>query len=177
MINSDFIGRLEGYETVGYVPKPDGGAIESGVTIASGFDIGQRSSQSLPPSLRAKLAIYCGYTGHAAINFLNSFPLSLTDEECRVVNEYAHKEAMDRLLRSWPASAVPFSCLADECQTVVASVAFQYGSLAKRCPNFWRQVTTGDWHGSLKNLRNFGDAFSTRRNKEADLLESRLDEG
>jgi len=49
--------------------------------VARGFNIGQRSSQELPPSLRAKLAIYCGYTGHAAINFLNNFQLILTDED------------------------------------------------------------------------------------------------
>ncbi|MCZ6804491.1 MAG: pesticin C-terminus-like muramidase [Proteobacteria bacterium] len=59
-------------------------------------------------------------------------------------------------------------------QTVVASVAFQYGDLESRTPNYWQQVTTGDWPAALYNLRNFGDRYPTRRNKEADLLESWL---
>jgi GH24 family phage-related lysozyme (muramidase) len=53
---------------------------------------------------------------------------------------------------------------------VVASVAFQYGDLSRRTPNFWRQVTSGDWDAALNNLRHFGDKYPTRRNKEADLL-------
>jgi hypothetical protein len=57
-----------------------------------------------------------------------------------------------------------------ECQTVVASVAFQYGDLSLRTPNFWQQVTTENWQAALANLQDFGDKYPTRRNKEADLL-------
>ncbi len=44
---------------------------------------------------------------------------------------------------------------------VIASVAYQYGSLSR---------TNRDWQGALENLRDFGDVYDTRRNKEADLL-------
>ena len=54
---------------------------------------------------------------------------------------------------------------------MIASVSFQYGvALNRRTPNFWWQITNGDWDGALANLRNFGDRYDTRRNKEADLL-------
>ena len=32
-------------------------------------------------------------------------------------------------------------------------------------------VTSNNWSSTVSELRNFGDGFSTRRNKEADLLE------
>lgn len=176
MIDFIFISELEGFETEAYVPTPDGGAIESGVTIASGFDLGQRSADELPESLRDKLDIYCGVTGYDAQRMLNELPLTLTQWECVEINEYAHRDAVRKLLESWPVDSIPFACLADECQTVVASVAFQYGHLPSRTPNFWKQVTQNDWCGALSNLRGFGDAFNTRRNKEADLLEGRLNE-
>jgi GH24 family phage-related lysozyme (muramidase) len=179
MINQSFISSLEGESLIGYVPKPDGGAIESGVTVGCGFDIGQRSRIAIMRAfgvvLGGKLAPYASITGYDAIDRLSIRPLVITQEECGVINEFAHKEATDRLVNAWDKVAViPFTLLADECQTVVASVAYQYGSLAIACPNFWRQTTTGDWKGALANLRNFGDAFTTRRNKEADLLEYRL---
>ena len=77
------------------------------------------------------------------------------------------------MVEAWNASdaSVSFEALAAECQTVIASVAFQYGNLSTATPNFWRQVTAQDWSGALANLRNFGDRYKTRRAKEADLLE------
>lgn len=176
MIDFEFIAKLEGFELDGYVPAPDGGTIESGVTIASGFDLGQRSEASLPEWMQELFGIYCGVTGHAAERMLNELPLHISLAQAVKVNEYAHKQALSKLLTSWPVNAIPFACLADECQTVIASVAFQYGFLPRRTPNFWRQVTNGEWFGALSNLRNFGDAFNTRRNKEADYLEARLNE-
>lgn len=66
--------------------------------------------------------------------------------------------------------AVPFEKLPDECQTVVASVAHQYGNLSTRTPHFWHQCTTGDWHDAYNNLMHFGDHYTDRRHKEAHLL-------
>jgi hypothetical protein len=71
---------------------------------------------------------------------------------------------------------VSFEDLPDGVQTVIASVAFQYGSLQKRTPNFWRQITSGDWQGAYRNLQNFGDDYGTRRKKEAVLLKQSLEE-
>ena len=38
--------------------------------------------------------------------------------------------------------------------------------------NYIKQARDGDWEALTANLRNFGDDFDTRRNKEADYLES-----
>lgn len=179
MIDFGFIAKLEGFSLEGYVPEPDGGAIESGVTIASGFDLGQRSDkdlEALPFLLHIKLQPYAGITGKDAQQLIEKAPLSLSYDECVLINQHVHRQSVEFLLADWRRSKTPtpFTALADECQTVIASVAFQYGHLPSRTPNFWRQVTIGKWWEALANLRDFGDRFPTRRNKEADLLERRL---
>lgn len=86
------------------------------------------------------------------------------------INKFSHQEAEERLLDAWD-SETPFHELTDKQQTVIASVSFQYGHLPSRTPNFWRQVTNDDWGAAIKNLRNFGDRYPTRRNTEANYLE------
>lgn len=175
-IDFDFIGQLEGNSLKGYVPDPL--SSQSGVTIASGFDIGQRSNQEIigafSSDLAAKLLPYSGLKRMAAYEFHQKHPLEITEKEASIINDYAHKKAKTRLRHDWDnsVSAISFDDLSGRCKTVIASVAFQYGSLAFKTPNFWAQVTRQDWEGAIRNLRSFGDKYETRRNKEADLLES-----
>ena len=177
MIDFSFIAKLEGNECKGYVPDPENS--QSGVTIASGFDIGQRSfdeiSNAFEVSLAEKLLPYIGKKKQEALDFLEQNPLEVTEQEAELINEYSHSNATERLKQLWQNSDAQtgFDDLPDECQTVVASVAFQYGNLATRTPNFWKQVTAEDWDGAEANLRNFGDKYATRRHQEADLLASR----
>lgn len=176
MINFNFIQRqFEGVELVGYVPPLDGGVIESGVTVGAGFDIGQRSIEEIDDAfsyeLADKLAPYCGVTGNNAITLLSEKPLVITESECEIINEYAHKQAENRLLAIWQRDCdYAFHSLPDGIQTIIASVAFQYGDLSKACPNFWRQAIEQDWEMMAKNLWDFGDAYPTRRRQEYILL-------
>ncbi len=177
LIDFDFIEALEGNSLIGYVP--DHLNSNSGVTIASGFDIGARKrrymKKSFSPELAAKLIPYCGVRGLSAKLMTNFMPLTITESEARCINELIQSQAVKKLVESWrKASQIDFDTLNIAQRTVVASVAFQYGSLALKAPNFWQQVTTGDWVGALANLRNFGDRYDTRRNIEADYLERAL---
>lgn len=59
-----------------------------------------------------------------------------------------------------------------QAQTVITSVSFQYGiGLSSTPPKFWKAVTSQDWKEAIKILKSFGDAYPTRRRKEAALLE------
>lgn len=181
MINFEFIQELEGNASKGYVPDPEHS--RSGVTIGAGFDLGARSKtelyQAFSTALADKLAPYATLTMNHAVNALKQKPLTLSLTEVAAVNRYAKQQAVDRLQEQWnndPETKENFAALPSVCQTVIASVAFQYGCLSQRTPNFWRQVTTGDWHGALANLRDFGDRYPTRRNKEADMLQALLDQ-
>jgi hypothetical protein len=59
----------------------------------------------------------------------------------------------------------------------MADVAFQYGNLASRTPNFWQQVTTGQWQDAHGNLMDFQDDHKSRREEEARLLASDIRSG
>lgn len=176
-VDFEFIEKLEGCSLVGYVPDYEHS--DSGVTIASGFDIGQRSRRFIKKNFSSELAVklvpYCGVYGLSAKLMTNFLPLSITQNEAQEINLFVQSVALKKLKKNWnKAASVKFDSLSQEQQTVVASVAFQYGTLRTETPNFWRQVTTGDWFGALNNLRDFGDRYNTRRNKEADLLERYL---
>lgn len=181
MIDFTFIQALEGNVCEGYVPDPENS--QSGVTIACGFDLGARSAdelcQAFSSQLAGKLMPYASLKKQEAANKVAALPLVLNDEEVTQINRYSKQQAVDRLTAQWNESEdtnVDFDDLPEACQTVVASVSFQYGSLQARTPNFWRQVTQGEWRSALNNLRNFGDRYPTRRNKEADLLEGWLEQ-
>lgn len=180
MVNWDFIQKLEGKGVKqGYVPDPDNS--QSGVTIASGVDLGQQTldglaSYSIPHELVTKLAPYIGLKKHAAVQFLRANPLVLTAAEVKDLDRIIHNEHYNALVREYDkASSIPFRKIPDAAQTVICSVAFQYGTqLYRRTPNFWRIVTSQDWPRAIRALRNFNDRYPTRRNKEADYLEKHL---
>ena len=171
-IDWEFISSLEGNKLEGYVPDAENS--KSGVTIASGFDLGCRNKEELIDNfgmLGCYLSNYTGLKGIEASEALKDMPLTISQKEADMINEYSHKEALERLDNEWDkATGEDFSELPSECQTVIASVSFQYGYLRRSTPNFWSQVINDDWEGAYENLRDFGDRYPTRRNKEADLL-------
>lgn len=173
-IDWNFIGDLEGERLIGYVPNAEGS--KSGVTIATGFDLGARNEsdiKDLPIELQNKLKPYLGLKGDAAKALASK--LRINSDEAKIINDFSKKNATTGLAKKWyDKTGKDFFEMSQAKQTVVASVAFQYGDLASETPNFWKQTTTGDWDGALKNLRNFGDDYKTRRNKEASYLEKSM---
>ena len=179
-VDFSFIKEREGYEKSIYVPLENDGTVsnKSGPTIASGFDIGQRSEsdlKGLPTSIINKLKPYLGLKGSAAKTFVDNNKLTLTTKELDIINEFAKKQEIGKLKEAWnnSASTVSFDDLTKEQATAVASVAFQYGNLATETPKFWGYVTSGDWVAAAKELRNFGDKHPSRRKLEANYLEGK----
>lgn len=168
-IDWNFISEREGKgRTTGYVPDAKGS--KSGVTIATGFDLGARNLNDLtglPKDLIEILKPYLGIKGAQAEEIASN--LNITDSQSNTIDEFSKKESTDRLKAKWQsATGQSFDDLPKNEATVVASVAFQYGDLESQTPNFWRQVTSGDWDSALANLRSFGDKYPSRRNLEAD---------
>lgn len=174
MIDLDFIAELEGNKRIGYVPKSG----NSGVTIGLGLDIaafGDLRKLKLPSDLLQKLLPYQGYRRETAEIFLEDNPLELSEAEVNVLNAcLIHYKAL--LIRSlWNRDSNLDWCndLDYKMQTVVFSVIHQYGS-PKRVPQFWSYATRGLWNDVIKELRNFGDKYPTRRNKEANYLQESM---
>lgn len=181
-IDYAFIAAREGaLKLDGYVP--DARFSRSGVTIATGFDLGQRRradllALGLPARLVDQLAAYLGVRRQEARQLLVDRPLRITMADALLINSAFKATFVARLARDYSASAfnrdaVAFFDLPAEAQTTIASVAFQYGDLATAAPRFWQAVCLQDWRKTVAELRAFGDRYPTRRNMEADLL-SRL---
>lgn len=179
-IDYAFLSSLEGgSKTDGYVPAA--AISRSGVTIATGFDLGQREEAELvrlgfPPHLIVRLKPYLGLQGAIAQQHLVHHPLRISRGEASTIDRAVKSEHVSRLERKYLASAAnaqraTFYSLPAEAQTVIASVSFQYGvNLDIRTPRFWRAVTAQDWGLAARELDSFGDAYPTRRRREADLL-------
>jgi hypothetical protein len=181
-IDWKFIGSLEGQSILdGYVP--DAADSDSGITIATGCDLGQITAArlatfGLPATLAAKLQPYCGLRRQAAQNYCDQHPLTISTADADALDAAVRKPIVDELRASYDAAVAPgagFDALPAAAQTVIASVAFQYGAnLARRAPRFWATVTARRWRDAVAELRNFGDHYPTRRRKEADYLERGL---
>jgi hypothetical protein len=176
-IDHEFISKLEGGRiTRGYVPVAS--MSMSGVTIATGFDLGQRTAADLAalklsPLLVAQLRPYLGKRKQEAVDYLKRYPLTITDSEAQQIDVAVKRAHVLSLIKKYDESAseVHFTDLPGEAQTVISSVAFQYGvNLQRRTPKFWKAVIAQDWKEAVAILNNFGDAYSARRRKEAALL-------
>lgn len=179
-IDFDFISKLEGgRKTEGYVPDHSGS--KSGVTIATGVDLGQWNETQLrnvgvPENLIEKLKPYLGLIKNDALQKIRENPLTISKEEARILDRRIKNHFAESFIDHYNTNSnISFKNIEPEKQTVIVSVAFQYGiRLDKVTPNFWRQITNQMWNEAYDNLRDFGDRYPTRRNKEADLLKKAI---
>lgn len=178
-IDYKFLSELEGGSQIrGYVPAA--GVSKSGVTIATGFDLGQRDEKDLKrlklnPTLITKLKPYLGLKSKDAQAKLKSTPLLITANQASDIDKAVKSAHIAQLRTKYDAAKTgtkKFDELPSAAQTVIASVSFQYGvGLNTRAPKFWKAVTSQNWQETIKVLKSFGDAYPTRRKKEAALLE------
>jgi hypothetical protein len=161
-----------GRQTQGYVPQ----AGKSGVTVSSGFDVGQRNNlEGLPQDIQQKLQPFVGAKRGEAQRKLSSLGgVELSPEQADTVANFAKDETTQKLMDDWKqVSDVPFESLTPAQRTVLASVAHQYGGLG-RTPRFAQFAGKGQWEKVVQELRNFDDQYKTRRNKEANYLAQSL---
>ena len=176
-INWDFISELEGKGVnQAYVPSDN-----SGVTVATGFDLKEKDADLLneigiSEETTNLLSQFFGMSGAEAKEASKGF--RLTDDQVSEIDKASHNWYTNQIKKAYENGEhkTAWDDLSEAEKTVIASVGFQYGSGFKRKDgsemNFIKQARDNDWDALLANLRNFGDNFGTRRNKEADFLEN-----
>jgi hypothetical protein len=191
-----FIAGHESTAADGYVPpgsdgkSPDPG---SGATIATGFDLSQHNAADLrglglpEDFIKQALPLLAqggdGQTlkGQAAQDYLNAHPLTITPDQAQQIDTAVANHEYNQVAGNYNAdqtTGTPFEDLPREAQTAIMSVAHQYdGNLASATPNFWNQVTAGQWQAAHDNLMDFGDDYKTRRRNEAGLLMNAINSG
>ncbi len=184
-----FISAREGGQVLaGYVPDASGS--QSGVTIGTGIDLGQRAASDIdaldiPATLKATLRPYCGKKTQDAADYLRQHPLTLDAGDATTLDKAIKQPLLDRLIAAYDAAVdnanaadhcprVHFNALPRGVQTALASANFQYGSLPGATPNYWKQVTEQRWQDASDNLKKFGDAYPSRRRLEAALIDAAI---
>ena len=183
-IDWTFIEKMEGMRLEGYVLP---GRPNAGVTIAMGVDLGHWTesdlrSAGLRPETLARLIPFLGLTGQSARRALEAHlqdygeAVTIEAGEAGRLNELGRREIVGPLKRfydgDWRTGSIRFDDLPGPAQTVLASVAWQYGpNLAVRTPKFWNHMTRRNWSEAVRELRNFGDTDGYRRRQEARHLE------
>lgn len=178
-IDFNFIGEREGgQKLVGYIIKGEAGE-KSGVTIATGFDIGQRNVNDLnglPRELIEKLA---PFVKGAEVSEEKAKSLKISKQEADIIDNFSKQSIYNNLAEQWKSSTgTNFSELPKQAATVLMSVAFQYGPNLRipaeqgGAPKFWKLMTSKNWPEAVKELNNFGDKTPERRKKEASYLQT-----
>jgi hypothetical protein len=182
-VNFAALSRFEGGQwTRGYVPP----AGRSGVTIGTGFDVGQwnkrdfRTKLGLPESIAERLDPYAGHIRGNAVAQLNRVPLSITRDEANVIDQGVHRFFVRETMERWDAARGPntpaYRELSEAQQTVLFSRSYHQGvampstSVAR---NFYRAAQRNDWRSAEDHLRNYPVRpawYRERVGAEADLL-------
>jgi hypothetical protein len=191
--------RIDGFETVDieYISKEEGDNVldgytlppeqfsKSGVTVATGVDLGARNLndlKGLDSKIIEKLKPYLGLKGENAKKQLDLIPLKLSEKESNTLNKFIQKKILTKLKTKWNNdSKIKFNKLSTEQATVLASVAFQYGSSFKRTDgtqmNFYKLALNNDWQGVYDELMDFKDkseSVNKRHKRAAKILKKYL---
>lgn len=197
-IDWTFVADLEGEAVLqGYVPKNRFGEPigQSGVTIATGIDIGQFDAKTLknlfkpakviPYQLLLKLGYYIGLKGKAATVALYRAPLIITEEEAHLLDSLMYERELRRLRRVWEQSTNSlFDALPSQVQTVLFSLAWNFGAnLSEALPNTWKAFVNSyaenNWdiaYNAMATFKSKNPELKTRRAKEARLLNTLLND-
>jgi hypothetical protein len=159
---------------------------ESGLTIGRGLDLGKHSKDDLKrmgfsENLRNKLAPYTGLIGKEAKD-LDGTDIGLTSTEYNEIIEktlsYKLSEIERKFNKDSKESVGKFEDLPDPLKYMIGSVYFQMGTSnpKKVAPEFWKQVTEGDWKGLKENMLDFG-MKQTIYTEKGDAIEAHWPKG
>ena len=155
----------------------------SGVTIATGCDLGQTDIPSLKnygvsDALISKLSPYIGLKKSQAIAKLHEQQLRISEDEAAELDHCVHGGYLKRYVEPAynKASSVAFADLPKQAQAVVFSVCFQKGcgGVRRDWPKLWGYLTTQDWKNAAHELRTGFKQYVGRRKVEASVLEELL---
>jgi len=205
MINYNFInsilGRFEGKGYArAYIPcqrgtwfggaDPDRGAPlgVSGVTIATGVDLGQQTKDGLAAmgisaSTISILEPYIGLRQEKAAEKLKNDPLTISSVQVQEIDDAVHKFYINDTARKFGQER--FEAAPKEVQAVAVSLCYQFGapnrSVSPALALAWEAMQTGKYADAAKYLSTPGGwsaghrQYMTRRTQEAELLMKSLE--
>ena len=174
----------------GYVPMQQGRVLgNSGVTIGTGVDLGQRTRKELeqmrvPATIIGALVPYLGLQKEAAIAKLNTCPLVLAEDAVAALDEAVIGHCITRMEMRFdltvqslanPPRPGLFAERPREVQAVLVSLAYHLGFGG--FPRTYALLAGGQYAGAIAELRNsaaWNHRYIYRRREEAALVEQAM---
>lgn len=180
--------------TIGYIParpgnfygrpnqRPEAYTVigVSGVTIATGCDLGQTDVETLrgyglPSPIVNQLRPYIGLKSADAIAKLSALPLTVSPETAALLDECVHAGYLSRYVAPAynRAADVRFDDLPPQAQAAAFSVCYQKGcgGVRRDWPKLWGYLVTQDWCAASKELRTGFSQYKLRRQIEGEILQ------
>jgi hypothetical protein len=152
----------------------------SGVTIATGVDLGQTDAGTLLQSgldsgITCMLRPYLTLRKDAAIRKLHALPLAISPDTACALDEVMLGIHAGRISARYDSSmpATPFAGLPWQAQAAIFSLLYQRGTGASdKAPKTWAALVRGDWRDAATRLcdASLWDGYQERRKLEGELL-------
>lgn len=166
----------------------------SGVTISTGIDLGQQSAAGTKAILDAyikdrgnpgkvdvaalmkKLDPYFELQKQKAVDALGKTPLSVTKAEAELLADAFRYDTLKKVATQFDkknTQQMVFKKLPMEAQTVIVDFAYQYGLSDTKGDirkTFWTYVYDGAWQKLADWLLSRPDQYTTRREREGDVI-------
>ncbi|MFA6303647.1 MAG: pesticin C-terminus-like muramidase [Legionella sp.] len=184
------VPKFEGEQSLnGYVPMNSNGTVigKSGITIATGFDIGQHSAQEIknfhfPKALEKKLLPFVNATKDEAIKLLPlAKQITLTKHEADLLDYSAAKSYIKSTFQTWDSrkfeNTPEFNQLSKAQQTVLYLRTFHQGTGMPDTAvshNFYQAALKNNWNDAARYLKNYhvkDQWYKDRVAKEAKFLQ------
>jgi hypothetical protein len=142
---------------------------------------------ALPISDDAKdtLKNFTDLHGQDAVDAYNSYVSdngklpTIDNTDADALDQAERQATLDQLSANYnTATGSDFSDLPSGAQTALLDVAYQYGpNLSTATPDLWNDVVADDWNAVVDELKDFHDKYGSRREAEASLVQSEIDQG
>ena len=141
----------------------------SGVTIATGVDLGQIGAEELrvlrgprpqgfglSDAIANALAPYLGLRGDAAVRALRRLPLAVSRTTADALDDAVHGMHAARIAARYDQDSpiAPFASLPPQAQAAIFSLLYQLGCGGgpRRAPRTWAAFLSGDWRDAAARL-------------------------
>ena len=152
----------------------------SGVTIATGVDLGQTDADvlgrgGLDGGIVCMLRPYLGLRRDGAIRKLYALPLTVSPDTARELDRVTLDIHGRRIAAHYDSAgpAAPFADLPWQAQAAVFSLLYQRGTgVSGKAPGTWAALVRGDWKDAARRLcdASLWEGYQARRKLEGELV-------
>jgi GH24 family phage-related lysozyme (muramidase) len=153
-VDTSYINQNEGFRTDVY-------ADTVGVpTVGYGVNLSAQTVQSLqdagvPQSIVDQVEPLLGMSAAEFAAWSKDNTLTLSDPDAQTLSTDIQKQYFDATGQAYDnktSLGVSFSDLPTGAQTAICDLWYNMGPLSSKAPDFWNQVTTGQWQDAINNL-------------------------